>query len=181
MNNKYEKPQHQNPNCFSIKQHFIPVASIKRFCNEHNKVMLKNLISKKNNESQVTPTDENFTVKRLWNQEAEERLMKSIEDAFQNLVDKIINNKSYAFNENENMVISRMYALWEARIDSIEYFKNELKEEIFIPISSEGSILKESERETLEKKYCSYVDAENGVPSRYYFNLRIKIFLQRRI
>lgn len=180
MNNKYEQTQEKNPNRFSVNQHFIPVESIKKFCNEDNEVLLTNLNSKNRKTVSLKPTDEIFTVKRLWNQK-EERLMKFIEDAFQNSVDKIINNQAYIFNKDENMAISRMYALWEARIDSIEHFKNELKEEIFISINSEGTKLTKIEQENLEKNNYLYIDADNGFPTRHYFNLRIQLFLQRRI
>jgi glutathione peroxidase-family protein len=106
LNNKYEDTKKYNLNRFTINQHFIPKESIKRFCDENNQVLLTNLNSKNKKTVKVTSSDVNFIVKRLWNQHAEKRTMKNIEDNFQKTVDKIVDNPNYIFNSTDNNSIS---------------------------------------------------------------------------
>lgn len=181
MNKKYEDTQKHNPNRFTIKQHFIPKESIKRFCNENNQILLTNLKSKNKKTVEVKPVYEIFTVKRLWNQHAEERIMKNIEDNFQKIVDKIVANPNYIFNSTDNNSISLMYSLWEARIDSIEHFINNLNENIFISINIEGNNISKEQQETLETKNCSYFNDKGEMSSRDYFDIRISCLISEKM
>ena len=181
MNNKYEDTKKYNLNRFTINQHFIPKESIKRFCDENNQVLLTNLNSKNKKTVKVTSSDVNFIVKRLWNQHAEKRTMKNIEDNFQKTVDKIVDNPNYIFNSTDNNSISLMYSLWEARKDSIEHFINNLKENIFVPVNIEGSNISKKEQETLETKNCSYFNDKGEMSSRDYFDIRISYLIAEKM
>ncbi len=78
------------------------------------KVQINNLIAGKI--LPVKPSDKLFCARRAWDQRAESGYMKTIEDAFQVLVNRIILDPiSITFSPKEKMLISRFYALWVLR------------------------------------------------------------------
>lgn len=173
MNNKFEEIQKSNPHALTEKQHFIPKQSIQRFCNEHNCIKIKNLTSRNKKIVSVSCEDEVFRVQRLWDQRAENGYMKKIEDAFQKLVDQIIEEKIISFNDNENKIICDMYTLWESRIFQIEKFLE--NETLFIQLNGiHGENLTKDEEEILEKKHCLYTNKNAEISNRNMIGFQIQ-------
>ena len=87
---KFEKPQKGNPHGIVVNQHVFPRMSIDRFSNEDGVVQINNLAAEKVHF--VKPVDKLFCASRVWDQRAESGYMKSIEDEFQKLANRIIDN-----------------------------------------------------------------------------------------
>lgn len=177
-NEHFEKTQTSNPHKLTINQHIIPRASIKRFYNHENKIELKNLYSKKKVKSVTNANDEIFIVKRLWSQKTEDVIMKSIEDKFQILVDKIIEKKLLAFSEQENQIICDMYSLWEFRTHYIEECTSS-----FINTSLYGitpSNITKDEEEILESKGAGYISQDNTFSTRFILEIEVNRFIDMK-
>ncbi|WP_310439056.1 DUF4238 domain-containing protein [Sulfuricurvum sp.] len=161
----FEETQHGNPYELTKKQHFIPNESIKRFSDNNGKVQVKHLKTKKQQIVCTSPDDEIFWVTRLWDQRAENGYMKKIEDAFQGLVDKVIQNEVTSFDDTQNKIICDMYTLWECRILCIEEFLKNPK--LFVQLSGiDGETLTKNEQEILESKHFAYVTENVEIPNR---------------
>ena len=177
MKNKFEEIQKSNSqsnlHALTKKQHFIPKQSIQRFCNEHNCIKIKNLTSRNKKIVSATSRDEVFCVQRLWDQRAESGYMKKIEDAFQKLVDRIVEEKIISFNDNENKIICDMYTLWESRIFQREKFLE--KETLFIQLNGiQGENLTKNEEEILEKKHGLYINENTEISNRNIIGFQIQ-------
>jgi hypothetical protein len=71
----------------------------------------------RNKERPAKPDDVIFCAKRAWDQRAEAGYMKSIEDAFQELADKIIAGDVISLDPEEKVTVDAFYALWRARAE----------------------------------------------------------------
>jgi hypothetical protein len=110
---KYEKPTKSNPNKFTIKQHVLPVMSIRRFAGAAGKVSFCDVVRK--TVRPAGPTDDMFVARRAWDQKAESGYMKNIEDAFQPLADRIIKGRVTSIRGADAVTVSNFYALWYVR------------------------------------------------------------------
>jgi hypothetical protein len=149
------------------KQHIIPVVSIKRFYNEENQILLKNLVSKHKKTTCANARNEVFILKNLWSQKTEKLIMKSYEDKFQKLVDKIEHNNINSFTKQENETILDMYSLWEARIFYKKIYHNK-KLENYNLHNIPSSNLTQEQKSILEKKGICYIEEENNFPLKFY-------------
>lgn len=173
MNIDFEAIQKGNPHNLTKKQHFIPKESIKRFSNDNGKIQVKQLKTKKQEIVSVSPDDEIFCVQRLWDQRAESGYMKKIEDAFQKLVDGIIQNEIKSFDDAQNKIICDMYTLWEYRILHIEDFLKNPNQFIKLYGIEEENLTK-NEQEILESKHCAYVNENAEISNRSIIGLQIQ-------
>lgn len=155
---KYEKVQKKNPHRVSVNQHIFPIKCIKRFTSG-NFVELKDL--KRGITRNAKPNDEVFICKRLWDHASETGFMKSVEDSFQNLVDKLVKGESVPIEER-NKVVTEFYSLWCARF-SIS--KHAINETIFLPV--EGDILTKDEEEKVESMNMTFVRSNGVMPERF--------------
>ena len=173
MKNNFKKTQKGNPHQLTIRQHFIPKESIKRFANNEGKVQAKHLKTKQQKTVFVSPDDGIFYVNRLWDQRAESVYMKKIEDTFQGLVDEVVQDRIKLFDETQSKIICDMYALWEYRILQIEeIFKNPNLSVSLREIK--GDALTQDEQEILESKNCMYINEDGDVPKRFFIGFQIQ-------
>ncbi|MFA5233755.1 MAG: DUF4238 domain-containing protein [Sulfurimonas sp.] len=174
----FEEIQNSNPHRLTIKQHIIPRASIKRFYNDDKRIELKNLSSKKQQKLLTNENDEIFIVKSLWSQKTEASIMKSIEDKFQKLVDKIINEKLSVFSVQENQIICNMYSLWEFRTHYIEEFTSSF---INTPLyeTTPPNITKDEE-EILESKGACFISKDNTFSTRFILEFEVNRFIDMK-
>ncbi|MCK9336716.1 MAG: hypothetical protein M0P43_02670 [Arcobacteraceae bacterium] len=177
--NKYfEKTQTSNPHNLAINQHIIPRASIKRFYSHNNKIELKNLYSRKKVKSFTNANDEIFIVKRLWSQKTEDTIMKSIEDKFQELVDKMIRGNLLIFSKKEHEIICDMYSLWEFRTHYIEEFGKSFINPPLYEITP--PCITKDEEEILERKGACYISQDNTYSTRFILEFEVNYFIDMK-
>lgn len=65
----------------------------------------------------IRRADSIFCARRAWDHGTEVGFMKSIEDRFQQLADRIINDRVPAFDAEQTYIISSFHALWAVRAE----------------------------------------------------------------
>ncbi|WP_156002747.1 DUF4238 domain-containing protein [Thioalkalivibrio sp. ALR17-21] len=110
---KYEKTQKGNPYQLTVNQHCFPARSIERFADSSQRVEVCLLNKDKN--FKATPTEKVFCARRAWDQRAESGFMKAIEDEYQALADKVVAGYTSTLDETQQVVVSKMFALWNTR------------------------------------------------------------------
>ncbi|MXP29568.1 hypothetical protein GRI58_12140 [Porphyrobacter algicida] len=114
MSTRSERTQKGNPHQLTIRQHVYPRASIDRFVDAGG-VDLYDL--KQHLLRRAKPDDPMFCADRAWGHGPEAGWMKDIEDAFQDLVEKLLAGLLDVFDEKQSATISDFYALWQARAE----------------------------------------------------------------
>jgi len=163
----YERPQKGNPHALTIKQHILPAHSIARFANANGMVVVHD--HKRAEELLLRPTSEYFCVQRAWDQRAEVGYMKAIEDAFQDVADRIISGEC-ALNTDDEMAITQFHALWRLRASAKAI---PTADQIAKGIAPEKGFTKD-ETEILEKNSYLFLDADR-MPSRQLVGMRIQV------
>ena len=102
-----------NPHGLAIDLHVLPVASIKRFCGADGYVHLHDLI--RGRVRRAGPRDSMFCARRAWDHGSETGFMKRIEDAFQDLVGKIIGGAVTTIAGSDKRIVDQFFALWYVR------------------------------------------------------------------
>jgi len=157
---KFEKPQKGNPHKIVVNQHIYPRMCIERFSNESGFVELNNLIA--NKVLPVRPEDKVFCASRIWDQRAEAGYMKSIEDAFQEILNRVLANPvEIIFSASDKKWINRFYALWVLRY---HYSNNPEKNEKLYPAFNGWS---RDEQEQLEKAGVMYISNDGSFIGRH--------------
>ena len=113
MVRKFDPVSKGNPHELTINQHIFPKKSIDRFCNQKGLLQVK-----RDNKIFDTNSDNDgiFCAKRVWDQRAESGYMKTIEDEFQELAERIVLNPFLVkISSAENRIITKFYALWICR------------------------------------------------------------------
>ncbi len=171
----YEKPQKQNPYGLTVKQHIFPAKSIERFADSNGMVEVK-LISQ-NKVISLPPDDQLFCAKRCWDQRAEEGYQKSIEDSFQALTSKIIDNPTSILGDSDNRVATDFYLLWLLR-----YERNlSPLPDVQLKGIIGGKPFTKDEEERLEKNHVIFTRGEiPSVPSRFMTGLNIQMSIDKR-
>lgn len=148
------------------KQHLLPVRSISRFCDVSGNVMVM-----RNGSKSVFPVKSNnqiFCVNRLWDQKSEKSFGKEIEDKYQELVDKIIQENKYSICERNQLIITQFYALWK--------YRSELDEEqVFLPEQSalSSAVIEKKEKDYFDKLQTNYIDETGFLPMRNILGIRL--------
>lgn len=110
---RQEKPQSGNPQGLAIDLHVLPVASIARFCSADGYVYLHDLMC--NRVRRVRPKDSIFCACRAWDHGSETGFMKNIEDAFQDLAEKTIGERTTTIADDDKRVVDEFFATWYFR------------------------------------------------------------------
>ena len=111
---KHKKTQKGNPHQLTVWQHCFPKRSIDRFANEDGKVYVHLIRDAKI--VSLSPANHIFCVRRIWDQRAESGFMKKIEDAYQELADRIAAGRLIRrLSHREREIVTDMYALWNIR------------------------------------------------------------------
>jgi len=109
----YEATQKGNPHRLSVNQHTFPKTSIARFSGQGGAVQLYHMVPQK--VFRVKPADKIFCALRVWDQQSESGYMKRVEDGFQTLARRIVENGLIKFGLIETATINDFYCLWNIR------------------------------------------------------------------
>lgn len=168
MRHIYEKPQKGNPHQLTVNQHIFPVVSIARFAISNGAVSLYDKVRRKTR--QAWPRDPIFSTKRAWDHRSESGYMKSIEDQFQDLVDKIIYGSVAEIGDTEKSVIDHFFALW--------YMRSRHKYLAVSNVQMNGSVgasLTQDQEEHLEKNWVAFARAGGKFPARMVNGLELQV------
>ncbi|MDQ5511730.1 hypothetical protein RCE33_27185 [Klebsiella pneumoniae] len=152
---------------FTYKQHYLGRQFLKLFSQDANKVYVK-IVDKEGVVKQKSVNDEVFYSKKGWD-ESTERLMKSIEDAFKEEVDKAINNEN-SFNFGR---ITDYYLMWNIR----GRLASERPESVNFRII--GSELSFEEQDTLEYKGAYFMRPDGTMHDDMFRGLTFKMDLNK--
>lgn len=152
------------------KQHVFPAKSIARFYDSNGAVEV-NLI-RQSKIIRTTSKDQLFTVRRIWDQSAEQGFGLSIENKFQNLTDYVIQSKSYLLPPEANQLITNFYVLWHSR--SVITEKDSLLAPNIKITDVPGVGLSDLERQKIELNHGFYVNEDQTLPMRFQRSMVIK-------
>lgn len=100
-----------NPYQIVKKQHIFPSKALARFCDESGTITVafkdRSRVFRAKNSNSV------FCINRMWNEHAERISMKSIEDRYQSVIERVLEGRT--LNASEHLAITKMYALWKYR------------------------------------------------------------------
>lgn len=167
---KYEKTQPKNPHQLVVSQHIFPAKSISRFTNTNNIVSLRD--KKHQVERLAKPNDPIFCAKRSWDQRAEKGYMLQIENDFQNLIDRILDNNVCEIGNDEKNIINYFYALWfmRSRHRYLEEQETQMK-------GVSGHNWTQEQEEIFEKKGCAFTREGGKVPARVINGIRLQVVI----
>jgi hypothetical protein len=176
MGTRSEKTQKGNPHQLTVRQHVYPRASIERFVNAGGLDLydLKQHLLRR-----AKPDDPMFCADRAWGHGPESGWMKEIEDAFQDLVEKLLAGLPDAFDERQSATISDFYALWQARAERRRLPAQRIP-------AAEGVLgmrvdYTEDELEQLEKAGISAFRGDGSISMRHLMGPVIRLAMDRII
>jgi hypothetical protein len=167
----YERTQDGNPHQLTILEHVFPARSIKRFANRQGEISVKYLSTGKI--FRVKADDQIFCAKRVWDQRAEHGYMKNIEDAFQDIAERITNGGG-SLLPGDSKVVTEFSGLCRLRA---EWRDRRLGPQRILGIAGEN--LTKDQEEVLEKNHAVYVTAGGTTPGRYIAGIQIQIGIDR--
>ncbi len=135
-------PQKGNPHRLTVKQHILPTKSMYRFSDATGGV--DTFLVKQQKCVRLKPTNGLFTYTRRWDQKAENHL-KEIEDAFQNVAEKIIIRNCTNLKLAEIKIVTEFFLSWWARANLTE-----IEDQIIKGIIGPSHSLSIDEHEQLE-------------------------------
>jgi hypothetical protein len=143
------------------------MKSIARFVDSTGTVCLFDKI--RNKMRQAKPDDPAFCAQRVWDRRSECGYMKAIEDAFQELADKIITGVVTPIDAAQKEKIDAFFALWRVRAD--------YKRADGAAISHKGVTGANwtiDQEEQFEKGHALFFRQGGTMPSRMFHGLRIQ-------
>jgi hypothetical protein len=164
---KYEKPQKGNPHCLTINQHVFPARSIERFADADGKVSVRLL--RLNKLIKLSPEDQLFCARRVWDQRAEIGYMKGIEDEFQSIADRIVNGLR-TLKPREHASVSRFCVLWHLRAS-----RRTQPELNHLIRGVAGENFTKDQEEMLEKAHVLFARRDATVPGRMMLGITLQI------
>lgn len=170
MAKRYEKTQQNNPHQLTIKQHCFPKKSIERFANDNGLVQTR--LKYVGKTVSLKPDDNNFCALRTWDQRAETGFMKEIEDAYQDLADKISEGTIVRrLTRDEKDIITDMYILWNCRWHWNKSPVENQEIEGALGVSREFS---RDEEELLEKEGITIIRPNLSIRGRHFTGGKIQ-------
>jgi hypothetical protein len=166
-----ERAQKGNPHQLTRDQHVTPAATLRRFAAADGLIEV-HLRDKRIVRLQVS--NQLFCVDRLWDQRAEAGYMKSIEDEFQASVDAVEAGRYSPQLSTDHSLITRFWSLLRWRNHFVD---SPMNAEQLNNIGGEN--LSIDQREILERKWASFVDADGKLSSRMFTGLRIQVSIAR--
>ncbi|MDP3265789.1 MAG: hypothetical protein Q8M39_03060 [Sulfuricurvum sp.] len=164
----YGKTQDGNPHKLVINQHIFPAKSISRFYNHKKNVDVKNL--RTNATFYAKAENPIFCAKRAWNQKAETRVMKDIEDKFQIVADHISSTLLTSITEYEKEIINEFFALWNIRF---YYNAQDIQDYAINGATGLSKCYTLDEQEQLEKAGISVIRPDFTISSRDVTSVQI--------
>lgn len=105
--------QSGNPHNLTVNQHIFPKFCIKRFTDDAGKV---HFYDQKNNKiSKQNPKNRRFCGQRVWSERQETGFMKSIEDDYLSLINRVYPHITYQLRREDHATITSMFFLWKFR------------------------------------------------------------------
>jgi hypothetical protein len=166
---KYEKTQPGNPHKLTVDQHVMPVGTIRRFAGADGRVEVQ--LAGNPNLIRLNPRNGMFRTRRTWHEKAERLFMKQIEDAFQQLADRVLAGEVAQLGEEDSQTVNSFYALWYHRSRYPH-----AKEPFVKPRGVTPSQLTKNQQEILEKKGAFYV-VPDGMPSRFLAGMHLQLLV----
>ena len=167
---KYEKTQKGNPHQLTVNQHCFPARSIERFVQTNGLVDVLRIENSKN--FRVKPGNPLFCARRAWDQRAESSFMKPIEDVYQELAERVINDKVLQLSKADQTAITDMYALWNIRWSwSQKPIKNQ-RIDGAVRLECELSM---DDQESLEKAGISAIGPDFAISGRSITGVKIQL------
>jgi hypothetical protein len=157
-----------NPHQLVRQQHIFPNCSINRFCDETGVVDLKMFQPEKRRFAKST--DKIFCVERAWDERAEQGYGKNIEDNFQNIVERTLQNNC-PIVPSEHLLLTQFYALWNVRY---HWSRIPLDDEPIKGVKGLELSLTLDDQERFEKAHILHPTNELTVPARQLRGLAIQ-------
>lgn len=156
-----------NPHKLTLRQHVLPKASIKRFVDVDG--LVDCCLLKDGRIIRVPPSADVFCARRVWDHGAEAGpTTKRVEEAFQDLADKIVCGQLHTLDATENEVATAFFALMVAR----EETRRSRPEAVSFPGRS-GHDLSPVEQERMEKMGVMFLQNDGTLGSRAAAGIRI--------
>ncbi|OIO62530.1 MAG: hypothetical protein AUJ47_07575 [Candidatus Marinimicrobia bacterium CG1_02_48_14] len=169
---QYEKPQKRNPHQLTVRQHVFPQFCIKRFCNTEGSVSYYDKQTGLTNLK--TPRDVVFCAMRVWDQRAEAGYMKSIEDKYECLSNRIIDGDIKTLTPEHQNEITEMFCIWNLRHF---YKKNPILDQKLHGVLDQEPKFSKDEQEQLEKNHIGYIKEGAVVPGRDIAGVQLQLRL----
>jgi hypothetical protein len=157
---RHERTQRGNPHRLTIAQHVFPAASIERFCGPDGRVYVHDLL--RNKVRRAGPRDDIFCAKRAWDHGSETGFMRRIEDAFQDLADRVVDRQVSTIGEADKRIVNEFFALWYMRSRGRTLAAQEYQAK-----GVTGGGLSKNQEEILERRGVMFARAGGKFPSRY--------------
>ncbi|MCQ3018883.1 hypothetical protein NLO83_25280 [Pseudomonas tremae] len=172
----YEPTQKVNPYRLTAKQHTFPKTSIARFAGKKGNVDLFLKVAHK--AIRVKPSNELFCAARVWDHQAETGFMKQIEDKFQALAGRILDDGLVSFCEAEITIMNEFYCLWNIRAI---HKQNRVKDQAIDQKNVVGlfRVYTKDEQEYLEQQGISTIREDYTIAGRFLASPNIKLELVR--
>lgn len=172
----YEKPQKGNARLLTVDQHTLPKTSIARFTGQKGNIQVFRVASGKT--FLVKPTNQLFCAKRAWDQRAETGFMRTIEDDFQAIANRIIEGELTSFKMADLRGINEFYCLWNIRsIHKQERTPDQSIDQTNVVGLSQ--VYTKDEEELLEQESIGYIRGNLTLPGRILASRNIWRMLQR--
>ncbi len=170
---RYERPSRRNPYRLTVDQHIFPAANIARFCSSTDYVDVVDL--KRQIRRPAKTRDDIFCAKRCWDHRSESGFMRKIEDRFQIVARRVIEDPESLLDPDENTAVTRMYALWRSRA----HVRLQPYEDLPLNgiLGSKRPITKDEE-ELLESKGVIFIRG-TGSPRRFFSGLHCLQFVDQ--
>ena len=170
---KSNKTQKGNPHQLTLRQHCFPKRSIDRFTNEYGKVYVHLIKPAKtvilNSDNRI------FCAHRIWDERAESGFMKEIEDAYQDLADRVADDRLIRrFSAKERQIVTNMYLLW-----NIGWFwKNQpLVDQKLKGVTDVTPKYSIDQQEILEKAHTAIIRPDTSIAGRHIAGGKIQMNL----
>ncbi len=160
-----------NPSNLTLKQHVLPVGTIRRFLATDGKVEVQRRPPKTAVRFRATPADGVFWVERAWDQPSEDLYKRTIEDPFQALTDQIVAGKR-RFDPTDRRLVTNFLWLWQLRFRLQHSPQPAVKSRIDlkqVPLS-------QAQQDRLEKNGL-YFAVDNGFSAQQAAGLRMRVDL----
>lgn len=168
----FDKPQKGNPHGLTVIQHTFPRASIARFADDDGCVSVSHIPTTK--QFRLPPGDQLFCARRTWDQRAEEGFMKKIEDAFQSLVEAVVDGRVTHIGMFEKPIVNDFFALWNIRAHRKA---QPIADQPINGIVALERDLTKDQQELLEKHHISFIRPDLKIPGRQLAGVNIQMNL----
>lgn len=166
---KPEKTQPKNPHALTINQHVLPVKTIQRFAGVDGRVAVIFKEGRRRGEiARVSPKDNLFCAKRVWNQRSEDITKKTYEDPFQDLAERVIAGITQFLDPKDNVTATCFWGLWATRFLAR---KNPPHDK---PVFGVTGIESQDLREQIERAGASFVSPGGTLSGRHLADMNIQ-------